>query len=176
MSFRRLLVQMLAIISHQCPAILKWQRCLQHMMQLSSPCWRLEAVPLEKSTLWFFSPSSVRGDGCHAVTLTNYHPEMGLPLTVLWKNKIRSARDSRGLQITRMIKLILKKKMLCSVQLWRFYVTSAKMYSFSRLPIGTQAAKPHQDLCYVILPSYIIKGPVFSCPGLHQLKWDRRYT
>lgn len=47
------------------------------------------------------SPSRVRGDGCHAVTLTNYHPEMGLTLTVLWKNKVRSARDSCGLQITR---------------------------------------------------------------------------
>lgn len=30
--------------------------------------------------------------------------------------------------------------------------------------------KFHQDLCYIILPGYIIKGPVFACPGLHQLK------
>lgn len=32
----------------------------------------------------------------------------------------------------------------------------------------------HQDLCYIILPGYIIKGPVFSCPGSHRLKQQKK--
>lgn len=101
-SFKCLLVQMLPIIHHQCPATLKWQRWLSHMMQLSSPCWILETISLEKLTWWFSSRVCVLWLlPRRAVTLTNCHPEMELRHSALWKNKVRHAGDSHELWIIR---------------------------------------------------------------------------